>query len=68
MKTSKITLGVVTTITLGILIYAVASRDRKYKVKRRLLDVSDAGYETAYDILYPMKPKRSLWGGISSIL
>lgn len=67
MKTSKITLGVVSTITLGIIIYAVAS-NRKHKVKRRLLDVSDAGYETAYDILYPMKPKRFLWGGISSIL
>ena len=31
---------------------------KKYKHKKRLAVVSDAGYETAYDIHFPLKPKK----------
>lgn len=61
MKIVRIAFGVISTLAVGLIIYIVAS-DLKHKAKRRLLDVSDAGYETAYDILYPIKPKRFKWG------
>lgn len=54
MKTYKVALGVVSTIAIGVMVYHI----RKNRVGRRLIHISDAGYETAYDILYPLKSKR----------
>ena len=57
MKTSNLALGIVSTIALGLIIYAFRL-NRKYKFEKRLYTISDAGYETAYDVLYPIKYKR----------
>ncbi len=57
MKTSKLAWGIVSTVALGIVIYVVKA-EHKNRMEKRLLDISDAGYETAYDVLYPLKPKR----------
>lgn len=53
MKTYKIALGVVSAIAIGLLVYQV----RKISCEKKLLSISDAGYETAFDILYPQKTK-----------
>jgi hypothetical protein len=54
MKKSSLILGIISTVAIGIIIYQVS----RLKTKKRLLNVSDAGYEFAYDILYPVKSKR----------
>jgi hypothetical protein len=56
MKTYKlIIIIVVTSVTVaGITIYSL----KKTRLERRLTSISDAGYETAYDILYPLKRQR----------
>lgn len=54
MKTYKLALGIALTITLGIVVYHI----KKVRVEKRLITISDAGYETAYDILYPIKVNR----------
>jgi hypothetical protein len=60
MKTYKlIVILIVVSVTIaGITIYSI----KKTKLEKRLLSVSDAGYETAYDILYPLKSQRSKRG------
>jgi hypothetical protein len=60
MKTYKlIVIIIVVSVTIaGITIYSI----KKTKLEKRLLSVSDAGYETAYDILYPLKSQRSKRG------
>jgi len=50
-NTSKITLALAVIGTAAIVVYAA----RTIKSKRRLIKVSDEGYETAADILYPGK-------------
>jgi hypothetical protein len=55
MKKSNLILGIISTVAIGIIIYQVS----KVKTKKRLLNISDAGYEFAYDILYPVKTKRA---------
>lgn len=54
MKTYKLALGIALTIAFGIIVYHI----KKVKVEKRLITISDAGYETAYDILYPIKVNR----------
>jgi len=54
MKTYFLAVGIVSTLALGLIIYQV----RKIRVEKRLLTIADAGYETAYDVLYPIKNKR----------
>ncbi len=54
MKTYKLAWGVASTIALGIMMFYL----RKNKIERRMTNVADAGYETAYDVLYPLKTKR----------
>ena len=54
MKKYQLILGIVSTVVIGVIIYEI----NKSRAKRRLLNVSDAGYEFAYDILYPVKTKR----------
>jgi len=50
-NTSKITLALAVIGTAAIVVYAA----RTINSKRRLTKVSDEGYETAADILYPGK-------------
>jgi hypothetical protein len=46
---------VVASVTVaGITIFSF----KKSRSEKRLVNVSDAGYETAYDILYPLKNQR----------
>jgi len=54
MKTYKLAIGIASTIALGVVVYHI----RKTKYERRLNVISDAGYETAYDIIYPLKTTR----------
>ena len=51
----KIVIALVSSIAVGIIVYLI----QKEKTEKRLIDVSDAGYETAHDVLYPLK--RSRW-------
>jgi len=56
MKTYKLSIILITTVIItGIVIYSV----KKSRSEKRLISVSDAGYETAYDILFPLKSRRS---------
>ena len=48
---SKITLGLAAVGTAAIVIYVA----RRVNAKRMLIKVSDEGYETAHDILFPNK-------------
>jgi len=50
-KTSRILLGVGIAAVAGFIIYAV----RRYQTNQRYAKVSDEGYETAHDILFPTK-------------
>ncbi len=53
MKTYKIAIGIASTLAIGFLVYQI----RKTSCERKLINISDAGYETAFDILYPHKTK-----------
>jgi len=57
MKTSnKIILATAAIAVTGLLIYA-ASRHKK--TKKMLTEIADEGYETAPDVMFPGKEKRS---------
>ncbi|HZF64097.1 MAG TPA: hypothetical protein VEZ55_06430 [Chitinophagaceae bacterium] len=58
MKTSRIIFGVASLIAVGILVYSVV---RKNKAEEQLIEVADAGYETAHDVLYPLKKGKQRW-------
>jgi hypothetical protein len=58
MKTWKLTLGIVSTVALTLVTLYLVKMERKNRVEEKLLTISDAGYETAYDILYPLKHRR----------
>ena len=58
MKKYILIFGVTSTVIAGVVIY---NHLRKTKLERKLVDIADAGYETAYDILYPMKPRKFKW-------
>lgn len=51
----KIAIALVSGIAVGIFVYLI-QKDKMEK--RKLVHVSDAGYETAHDVLYPMKKWR----------
>jgi hypothetical protein len=53
MKKKELLIGIASVIALGIIIYAV----KKDKSEKRAESIADAGYETAHDILYPMRSK-----------
>ena len=53
-KKQLIALAALTTLLTGATIILL----RKNKHKKRLATVSDAGYETAYDVHYPPRYKR----------
>jgi hypothetical protein len=54
MKTYKLAIGIASSIALGVVVYHI----RKTKYEKRLNVISDAGYETAYDVIYPLKSMR----------
>jgi hypothetical protein len=54
--TLTIGLGVISLVALGWIVGALMQRNATLK---RQIRVADAGYETAYDILYPPKKGRS---------
>jgi hypothetical protein len=58
MKKYILILGVTSTVVAGVVIY---NHIRKTKLEKKLVNISDAGYETAYDILYPLKQRRLKW-------
>jgi len=47
--------GLITVGALGLILYATQKNNvrRTHRIRER---VADEGYETAYDILYPLKP------------
>jgi hypothetical protein len=51
MKTCKPAIVIASIIAAGIMVYSV----KKNRLEKRLMSVSDAGYETAHDILFPLK-------------
>ena len=53
-KTHLLAVTALTATLVGVTIYLF----RKDKHKRRLTVAADAGYETAYDIHYPVKYRR----------
>ena len=53
-KTNLLAVTVLTASLVGVTIYLL----RKDKHKRRMTVVADAGYETAYDVHYPIKYRR----------
>jgi hypothetical protein len=55
MKTKDIWIGITFTLAAGIAIYLL---NRKTKMAQRRIAISDAGYETAGDLLYPMRSQR----------
>jgi uncharacterized membrane protein len=56
MKTNKIALGVVTLVVAGLALYYF--RKKEVLDDQRLGQIADAGYETAHDILYPLRKNR----------
>lgn len=55
MKIStKISLGIAAIALTGTIIYVT----RSYNTRKRLLHISNEGYETAHDILYPTRYNR----------
>jgi hypothetical protein len=56
MKQSlRILIGLTSIALFGVVIY-FAKKDQT--LKRRSQEVADEGYETAYDVLYPMVKRR----------
>lgn len=56
-KTNLLAVTALTLAFAGMTIYLLR-KDKHNKHKRRLTVVADAGYETAYDIHYPIKYRR----------
>lgn len=53
---NKWTIGITSTLlAAGIVAYFLI---QKNATQKKLDTVADAGYETAYDVLYPLKPGR----------
>ena len=60
MKNKKLLMATILVASVATaVVVANAYLLKKYKHKKRLAVVSDAGYETAYDIHFPMKSKRT---------
>ena len=49
--------GVIVVSAIGLIIYATHKSQTK-RTERIREEVADEGYETAYDVLYPLKPQR----------
>jgi hypothetical protein len=55
----KLIVGLTSLAAIGVAIY-FARKDRVIRTRHEV--VSDEGYETAYDILYPLQRRRYLRG------
>ena len=51
----KLLIAVASTIAVGVIIYLI---QKEKKEEQRSFDIADAGFETAHDILYPLKKSR----------
>jgi hypothetical protein len=61
MKATKIIAGIGLVFTAALVVYTVSRRKRINRMRMReetARRVSEHGYETAYDVLFPMKTKR----------
>ncbi len=59
MKNKNITIGIASTIAavgIGVAIYLI--KRNQFQKAQEEIAVADAGYETAYDVLYPMSNYR----------
>lgn len=56
-KNNKIYIGIALAATAGLLVLLTFKKKKQTK-QRRLSRVSDEGYETAHDVLFPLKIKR----------
>jgi hypothetical protein len=58
MKIRYLIAGLVTIAAVGMMLHEL----QKTKAEKQLIDVADAGYETAHDILYPLGRRlRKTW-------
>lgn len=55
MKKNTVIIGIASAILIGAVVYYI--RKNKQHEKQQLLHVADAGYETAHDVLFPMKSR-----------
>jgi hypothetical protein len=55
MKSNRLTIGIISTVAAGLVTYFLIKRNL---LKKRLTRVSDEGYETAYDVLYPLNKRK----------
>ena len=55
MKNHRLTIGIISTVAAGVITYFLIKRSL---IQKRLSRVSDEGYETAYDVLYPLNKSR----------
>jgi hypothetical protein len=53
----KILIGVASLAIIGAIIF-VTKREKSETMRRRAQEVSDEGYEFAYDVLYPLRGGR----------
>ena len=58
MNRKKWAVLVTSAVAVGIAIYLLQKNRTEQKQKRRQMRVSDEGYETAEDILYPLRNQR----------
>lgn len=56
-KNNKLYIGIALAATASLLAL-LTFKQKKQKKQRRLSRVSDEGYETAHDVLFPLKIKR----------
>jgi len=54
-RSAKLALGIATAAAAGYLVYRLIHR---FRSGRRLREVSEEGYETAHDVLFPRKKSR----------
>jgi hypothetical protein len=55
MKTYKVSVIFITSVIAAVIaIYSV----KKRRLQKKLIRISDAGYETANDILFPLRSQR----------
>lgn len=68
MKTRKIiVIGITSALAIGIAIY-LSGKTKKDRMLQRLDKIADEGYETAADVLFPLKSpwiKRFRFSGVS---
>lgn len=55
---NKVLIGVASLTTIGLVIYLSFKKQARKQQAQISERVSDEGYETAYDVLYPLKKNR----------